>query len=63
MSGEDAIRLVVVDDEPDIGLLLSAQFRLTGDVEVVGVAHEGGRLWVEARPGGGLLTYLELPAA
>jgi len=42
MSGEDAIRLVVVDDEPDIGLLLSAQFRLTGDVEVVGVAHEGG---------------------
>jgi len=26
-------------------------------------SHEGGRLWVEARPGGGLLTYLELPAA
>ena len=26
-------------------------------------AHEGGRLWVEARPGGGLLTFLELPAA
>jgi two-component system phosphate regulon sensor histidine kinase PhoR len=25
--------------------------------------HEGGRLWVEARPGGGLVTHLELPAA
>ena len=24
--------------------------------------HEGGRLWVEARPGGGMLTYVELPA-
>ena len=24
--------------------------------------HEGGRLWVEARPGGGMLTYIELPA-
>jgi two-component system, OmpR family, phosphate regulon sensor histidine kinase PhoR len=25
--------------------------------------HEGGRLWVEAREGGGMVTYLELPAA
>ena len=41
MNGEAAIRLVVVDDEPDIGLLLEAQFRLAGEVEVVGVAHEG----------------------
>ena len=43
MIPNGAIRLVIVDDEPDIGLLLEAQFRLTGDVEVVGVAHEGGR--------------------
>ena len=43
MTPNGAIRLVIVDDEPDIGLLLEAQFRLTGDVEVVGVAHEGGR--------------------
>ena len=26
-------------------------------------SHEGGRLWVEARKGGGLVTFLELPAA
>src|SRR4051812_47534521 len=26
-------------------------------------SHEGGRLWVEARKGGGLITFLELPAA
>jgi signal transduction histidine kinase len=25
--------------------------------------HEGGRLWVEARRGGGLVTHVELPAA
>lgn len=41
MSETDAIRLIVVDDEPDIGLLLEAQFRLAGDVKVVGIAHEG----------------------
>jgi len=43
MIPNGAIRLVIVDDEPDIGLLLEAQFRLAGDVEVIGVAHEGGR--------------------
>ncbi len=26
-------------------------------------SHEGGRLWLEARKGGGLVTFLELPAA
>ena len=43
MTPNGAMRLVIVDDEPDIGLLLEAQFRLAGDVDVVGVAHEGGR--------------------
>ena len=43
MTPNGAIRLVIVDDEPDIGLLLEAQFRLAGDVEVIGVAHEGGQ--------------------
>jgi len=42
MTPNGAIRVVIVDDEPDIGLLLEAQFRLAGDVEVIGVAHEGG---------------------
>ena len=35
------VRVVIVDDEPDIGVLLEAQFRLSGEVDVVGVAHEG----------------------
>ena len=42
MTTNGALRLVIVDDEPDIGLLLQAQFRLAGDVEIVGIAHEGG---------------------
>jgi DNA-binding NarL/FixJ family response regulator len=43
MTPDGAIRLLIVDDEPDIGLLLEAQFRLAGEVEVVGVAHDGGQ--------------------
>lgn len=42
MTPNGAVRLLIVDDEPDIGLLLEAQFRLAGDVDVVGIAHEGG---------------------
>ncbi len=41
MSAEGGIRLVIVDDEPDIGMLLEAQFRFEGTVDVVGVAHDG----------------------
>jgi DNA-binding NarL/FixJ family response regulator len=44
MSADDGgIRLVIVDDEPDIGLLLEAQFRFEGAVDVVGVAHDGAQ--------------------
>lgn len=44
-----------VTTAPGLGLGLTVARVLAG--------HEGGRLWVEARPGGGLLTFLELPAA
>jgi signal transduction histidine kinase len=40
---------------PGLGLGLTVAAALAG--------HEDGRLWVEARPGGGMLTYLELAAA
>lgn len=44
-----------VTSSPGLGLGLTVA-RVLAD-------HEGGRLWVEARPGGGLVTHLELPAA
>jgi signal transduction histidine kinase len=44
-----------VTKTPGLGLGLTVASALA--------AHEGGRLWVEARDGGGLLTYVELPAA
>jgi two-component system sensor histidine kinase KdpD len=44
-----------VTSAPGLGLGLT--------VASVLASHEGGRLWVEARSGGGLLTFLELPAA
>jgi signal transduction histidine kinase len=44
-----------VTTAPGLGLGLTVADVLAG--------HEGGRLWVEARPGGGMLTFLELPAA
>ena len=44
-----------VTTAPGLGLGLTVASKLA--------SHEGGRLWVEARAGGGLLTYVELPAA
>lgn len=44
-----------VTSSPGLGLGLTVA-RVLAD-------HEGGRLWVEGRRGGGLLTHLELPAA
>jgi two-component system phosphate regulon sensor histidine kinase PhoR len=44
-----------VTTRPGLGLGLAVASRLA--------AHEGGRLWVEGRSGGGLLTTLELPPA
>lgn len=44
-----------VTTAPGLGLGLTVASTLA--------SHEGGRLWVEARTGGGLLTYLELRAA
>jgi DNA-binding NarL/FixJ family response regulator len=43
VSESNGIRLVIVDDEPDIGMLLEAQFRFEGEVDVVGVAHDGAQ--------------------
>ncbi|HZQ85222.1 MAG TPA: HAMP domain-containing sensor histidine kinase [Acidimicrobiales bacterium] len=44
-----------VTSSPGLGLGLTVA-RVLAD-------HEGGRLWVEGRRGGGMLTHLELPAA
>lgn len=44
-----------VTSSPGLGLGLTVA-RVLAD-------HEGGRLWVEGRRGGGLLTHVELPAA
>jgi signal transduction histidine kinase len=44
-----------VTTAPGLGLGLSVANVLAG--------HEGGRLWVEARRGGGMVTFIELPAA
>jgi signal transduction histidine kinase len=44
-----------VTTAPGLGLGLTVASALA--------SHEGGRLWVEARNGGGLVTVLELPAA
>jgi signal transduction histidine kinase len=43
-----------VTTRPGLGVGLSVAATLA--------AHEGGRLWVEARDEGGLMTFLELPA-
>ena len=44
-----------VTTRPGLGVGLSVAATLA--------AHEGGRLWVEGRDQGGLVTFLELPAA
>jgi len=42
MSEDHRLRVVVVDDEPDVRLLLEIQLRVLGGFEVVGSAQDGG---------------------
>lgn len=39
--GSDPLRVVIVDDEPDVMLLLRVQLESRADVEVVGTASDG----------------------
>jgi len=43
MSTDSTVRVVVVDDEPDIRMLLDVQLKYAQGFEVVGLAADGGQ--------------------